>query len=140
MIRRRTALLAVLLVAVLGCVGWYGIKTVEVRYSRMLADTARARLHKGMPMQEAEVLLDDAWHHLHCPYQDVGSGPWSHYLFLYGSHDLHRTGIVVVRASGPPGEQVITSVASEENYNLHLYDECSDLDLSVTRNCLNRLC
>ena len=51
------------------------------------------------------------------------------HLFFYGSRDLDKTIALVVTATGPPGEQVVYSIAMSENYLLGRYDRCTELDL-----------
>lgn len=83
-----------------------------------LADEARARVQVGMTLQEAEALLSDAWHHAACDYgeYDPTLGNW--HLFFFGSRDLDKTGVVILRSMGPVDDQVVSFVGSVENYRL----------------------
>lgn len=96
--------------------------------SRRLADAAAVRVRQGMTLADAEQALGDAWHHAECDRPG-----YSEHLFLFGSRDLDQTGVVYVRAEGPPTGQVVTQVSGLENHQLFLYDDCSPLDLSTTR-------
>lgn len=90
----------------------------ELSRSWALADEARSRIHIGMPLSEAEALLGDAWHHAACDYgeYDPTLGNW--HLFLFGSRNLDKTGVVILRSMGPFDDQVVSFVGSTENYRL----------------------
>ena len=116
-----------IVLVLLAVVAWDLLSDRERWRSEAVAKTALARIHKGMPMKEAERLLDDAWHHAQC--RSSVSTTTDH-LFLYGSQDLRHTAAISVTARGPPGEQVVTGRSRVEHYNLHRYDSCTSLDLS----------
>ncbi len=80
-------------------------------------------------MREAETLLGDFWHHALCDFSPTNRT----HLFFYGSRKLDETGIVVLVTTGPADDQVVNFVTGEDNDRLFLYDDCSDLDLSVTK-------
>lgn len=127
--RRRVFALVTLVLGVVGLLAWAVVSGDERARSQALAREARARVHIGMEVREAEVLLGDAWHHAQC---DPGTTRTTH-LFLFGSRDLDETGVVILDATGPSEDQRVSFVGGDENYRLFLYDECSDLDLSITR-------
>ena len=71
-----------------------------------------------MTLKEAKALLGDAWHHAACDYgeYDPTLGNW--HLFFFGSHELNKTGVVLLRSMGPVDDQVVSFVGSIENYRL----------------------
>jgi hypothetical protein len=97
--------------------------------SVQLADHARARIYVGMPLGEAAAMLDDSWHHFDCQV----TARSSLYFYFYGSHDLERTGIVLLGATGAVDRRTVVLVQSFENRLLYQFDGCTPLDLSVTR-------
>jgi hypothetical protein len=97
--------------------------------SLRLAEHARARIQVGMPLREAEAALDDSWHHFDCPV----TARSSLYFYFYGSHDLERTGIVLLGATGEPDRRIVALVQPLENRLLYQFNGCTPLDLSVTR-------
>jgi hypothetical protein len=123
---RPSYLLAALVVASAVLVARHYGGDSERETSRQLAEAALGRSYQGMPLAEAEQALDDAWHHAACPYQAAARG--SIHLFLYGSRDLSKLGIVYLRADGPLDRQVVTFFTREKNERLFMYDRCSPLD------------
>ena len=67
MLNRRTLIPLGIVLVLLAVVAWYLLSNQARWRSEAVAKTALARIHKGMPMKEAERLLDDAWHHGRCP-------------------------------------------------------------------------
>lgn len=129
-LRVGACMVAVAMVLLLGnCYRRFG----EARQSHEMAEVARARVAVGMTRSEAVALLAaDAWHHGHCEYD----GATRHYdLFLYGTHDLDGTGVVLlISVTRPPEEDVrVVFVGSHENERLFLLDDCSSLNLSRVR-------
>ena len=100
---------------VVGAVGLWFAFTAGVEFdpelsrSWALAREARARVQVGMTLQEAQALLGDAWHQFACD-------PW--HIFLFGSRDLDKTGIVVLRITETADNQIVSAVGSMENYRL----------------------
>lgn len=127
MLNRRTLIPLGIVLVLLAVVAWYLLSNQARWRSEAVAKTALARIHKGMPMKEAERLLDDAWHHGRCPFSDE---TFIRHLFFYGSQDLRHTAAISVTAQGPPGEQVVTGRAWVEHYQLIQFDWCTSLDLS----------
>ena len=82
----------------------------SARHSDNLAEAARARVQVGMSAQEVENRLSDAWFHAKC-YTSI-------HLFFFGSRDLDKTGVVVVRFEGYPDQQTVRFVGRIANYRL----------------------
>ena len=82
-----------------------------------------------MPVEEAEVLLGGFWHHAQCVFSPTNRT----HLYFFGSRNLEETGIVILVTRGPADDQVVNFVTGDDNDRLFLYDDCSDLDLSVMK-------
>ena len=82
-----------------------------------------------MPVEEAEVLLGDFWHHAQCVFSPTNRT----HLYFFGSRNLEETGIVVLVTRWPADDQIVSFLDIERNWRLFLYDDCTDLDLSVTK-------
>lgn len=126
---RRRLTVAVVAVVVAVAVGYCGFGLVETWRSHAEAAEARERVRVGMPLPDAEQALAGAWYHVACaPAQGVAQ-----HLFLFGTRDVERAGVVYLRTDQRSGAEVVTLVGSEENNRLFLYQHCTDLDISAAK-------
>ena len=84
--------------------------------------TARARIPIGMPIEEAAALLDEAWHHAACPYNEYGE--FANHLFFFGSRDFGRAEVVMIRAMGPQDDQVVAWIGTVDESLRVGYEDC----------------
>lgn len=105
------------------------LRRVQDRLHPPMGDLPQRRPKQRIGLREAETLLGDFWHHALCDFSPTNRT----HLFFYGSRKLDETGIVVLVTTGPADDQVVNFVTGEDNDRLFLYDDCSDLDLSVTK-------
>lgn len=103
-------------------------KRVRDRLHPPIGDLPQRRPKQRIGLAEAEALLGGFWHHAQCDFSPTNRT----HLFFYGSRNLEETGIVILVTRGPADDQVVDFLTGEDNERLFLYDDCSDLDLSVT--------
>lgn len=82
------------------------------------------------------LLSADAWRHIECGYSgktETGTRPlvkWYFDIFLYGRHDYESAAVVAIKSELVNGDYLVYFVGKEESYRLHLYDECTHVDLA----------
>lgn len=82
-----------------------------------------------MTISDAERLLSDAWHHITCPMR----GDFTEHLFFFGSHDIGKTGIVLVEVRRTEQGEAVTDVYIVESYMAMQYG-CVKADPLLTPN------
>lgn len=82
---------------------------------------AMANLQLGMNRQEAEHFLVAAWDHRKCDYPEL-----SRDLYFFGIKDANLAAVLVLRFAKHEGREVLTDIATVENYMLDSgnYREC----------------
>lgn len=85
-------------------------------------EMAQSRVHVGDERNDAIQALSDAWFRAECrsPNSTVIRD-----LFFYGPHNLDDVKIVLIVSEEVSDTIQVVFVGGEENYMLHLYDDCT---------------
>ncbi len=86
-----------------------------------ILEMAQSRVHIGDERNTAIQALSDAWFHTECRSTDSAT---IRDLFFYGPHNRDDVKIVLVVSKEVNNTSLVVFVGGEENYMLHLYDNC----------------
>jgi hypothetical protein len=98
-----------------------GIFTIPTNPDQIL-EMARSRVHIGDERTNAIQGLSDAWFHTECRSPDSTT---IRDLFFYGPHNRDDVIVVLVVSKEVDNKTLVVFVGCEENYMLHLYDDCT---------------